>query len=80
MDQWSWLQDLPNRESTRSNWFQAKQKKHFDNFYDKNIDFSKVSKIKIRENTSWNYSYYPIIFKTEKKLLETLTTLNEKNI
>ena len=38
-------------------------------WYDDNLNFSEISKIKIRENTDWNYSYYPVVFKTEKKLL-----------
>lgn len=36
--------------------------------------------LKIRDNTSWNYSYYPVIFKNEKKLLEAQKALNNKSI
>lgn len=49
-------------------------------FYDSKLNLSKVRKIKIREGTDWNYSYYPIIFKTEEMLTETLAKLNEKDI
>lgn len=49
-------------------------------FYNSNIDFSKVSSLKIRENTKWNYSYYPIIFKTEEDLLNAQKILNNNNI
>ena len=30
--------------------------------YEKLLNFSKLGKMKIRENTDWNYSYYPILF------------------
>jgi dTDP-4-amino-4,6-dideoxygalactose transaminase len=49
-------------------------------FYANNLDFSKLQTIKIRANTSWNYSYYPIIFKTEESLLLINNLLNEKAI
>lgn len=48
--------------------------------YDAQIDFSKVQKMKIRANTEWNYSYYPIIFESEEKLLEVQKQLNARNI
>lgn len=49
-------------------------------FYNSNIDFSNVSSLKIRKNTDWNYSYYPIIFKTEEELLKVQEILNNNNI
>lgn len=48
--------------------------------YDATLDFSNVRKIKIRENTQWNYSYYPIVFETEEQLLKVQKALNEQNI
>lgn len=48
--------------------------------YNSLLDFSKIKKIKIRENTEWNYSYYPIIFESEEKLLEVQKKLNENDI
>lgn len=48
--------------------------------YDAQIDFSKVQKMKIRANTEWNYSYYPIIFDSESRLLEVQALLNQNNI
>ena len=48
--------------------------------YNANLDFTKLSKIKIRENTQWNYSYYPVVFETETKLLEVQKALNEQQI
>jgi dTDP-4-amino-4,6-dideoxygalactose transaminase len=49
-------------------------------YYDANLDFSKLQKIKIRENTQWNYSYYPIIFESEADLLAVQKVLNENQI
>ncbi len=49
-------------------------------YYNTNLDFTKLSKIKIRENTQWNYSYYPVIFETETKLLQVQKALNEQQI
>jgi dTDP-4-amino-4,6-dideoxygalactose transaminase len=34
----------------------------------------------IRDNTIWNYSYYPVIFETEYILLEVQKILNNKGI
>ena len=49
-------------------------------YYDEHLDFSELKKLKIREHTQWNYSYYPIIFKDEKTLLAVLHKLNQENI
>jgi dTDP-4-amino-4,6-dideoxygalactose transaminase len=48
--------------------------------YNKLLDFTNVRKIKIRENTSWNSSYYPVIFQSESTLLLVEKKLNERNI
>lgn len=45
-----------------------------------NLDFSKLKSIKIRENTKWNYSYFPVIFASEEKLLQVQKALNTKQI
>ena len=50
------------------------------NYYNTHLDFSTLTKLKIRENTEWNYSYYPVIFETEKHLLDVLKKMNENNI
>jgi dTDP-4-amino-4,6-dideoxygalactose transaminase len=50
------------------------------NYYDENLDFTNLSKIKIRENTQWNYSYYPVLFESEAKLLQVQKELNEQQI
>ena len=56
------------------------ERKRIVEFYNSNIDFSKVSSLKIRKNTNWNYSYYPIIFKTENDLLKVQEILNINNV
>ena len=48
--------------------------------YDSLLDFSKLQNLKIREGTTWNYSYYPIIFRSEEILLKVQKSLNENNI
>lgn len=48
--------------------------------YNQNIDFSVVKKLLIRTDTNWNYSYYPIVFESEEKLLAVQQKMNENNI
>lgn len=57
----------------------AERKKVVD-FYDESLDFSKLKSLQIRENTKWNYSYYPVIFNSEKILLKVQQKLAEQNI
>ena len=57
----------------------AERKKVVD-FYNQNLDFSQLQSLKIRENTNWNYSYYPIILKDEATLLRVQKALNEEQI
>lgn len=49
-------------------------------YYDKHLNFDKLQRLKIRKHTDWNYSYYPIIFETQEKLLKTQQILNQNNI
>ena len=48
--------------------------------YNEIIDFNKFKKLKIRDFSDWNNSYYPIIFETEEELLEIVKKLNAKSI
>ncbi len=57
-----------------------KSRKSVIEFYDNNINFNKYTRLKIRENTSWNYSYYPIIFNSEEELLAVEKKMNEHKI
>jgi dTDP-4-amino-4,6-dideoxygalactose transaminase len=60
--------------------FIIKERKVVVEFYDYNLNFEKIKKIKIRENCEWNYSYFPVVFQSEEILLSVETALNAKNI
>ena len=49
-------------------------------FYLNNLNLIKLKFLKIRENTNWNYSYFPIIFESETILLKTQKILNDNDI
>ncbi|MES2411554.1 MAG: DegT/DnrJ/EryC1/StrS family aminotransferase, partial [Bacteroidota bacterium] len=49
-------------------------------FYQQFLDFSKLDTMKIRENTDWNYSYYPVLFKDEATLLSIESKLLQEDI
>lgn len=49
-------------------------------FYDTHLDFTRLQKLKLRENTRWNYSYYPILLADEATLLALVKKLNENDI
>lgn len=55
-------------------------RKYTVEFYDQELNFSEIQKMKLREGTEWNYSYYPVIFENEEKLLNVQKTLNAKQI
>lgn len=65
---------LPHMES-----IVASRKKVVE-YYNAHLDFSKLQTLKIRENTEWNYSYYPVIFVSEDQLLQVQKRLNKNNI
>lgn len=56
------------------------ERKRVVDFYNQNLDVTKVQTLKIRENTQWNYSYYPIILKDEATLLRVQNALNDLKI
>lgn len=56
------------------------ERKRVVDFYNQNLDVTQVQTLKIRENTVWNYSYYPVIFKDEVTLLRVQKALNEEQI
>lgn len=58
----------------------VKERKRVCDFYNKNLDFSNLTILKIREHTEWNYSYYPIVFESEKVLLAVVEKLILNNI
>ncbi len=57
----------------------ADRKKAVD-LYIELLDFTKLKKQIIRKETTWNYSYFPIIFESEEILLKTVKALNTKDI
>jgi dTDP-4-amino-4,6-dideoxygalactose transaminase len=65
---------LPHMETILSG------RKEVVDYYQAHLDFSKLKSIKIRENTEWNYSYYPIILENEEVLLDVQKALNEQRI
>jgi dTDP-4-amino-4,6-dideoxygalactose transaminase len=56
------------------------ERKRVVDFYNQNLDVTKVQTLKIRENTHWNYSYYPVVFEDEATLLQVQKALNEVQI
>jgi len=56
------------------------ERKKVVDFYLKNLDFTSLSTMKIRENTQWNYSYFPVIFESEAELLKVQQKLNDVEI
>lgn len=48
--------------------------------YDEQLSFTGFRKIKLRAETEWNYSYYPVIFDSEEQLLNIQQLLNENEI
>ncbi|SMC38376.1 DegT/DnrJ/EryC1/StrS family aminotransferase [Cellulophaga tyrosinoxydans] len=55
-------------------------RKNVVELYDLKLNFDKLNKLKIREGTYWNYSYYPVIFQNEEKLLLVQKKLNSHKI
>lgn len=56
------------------------ERKKVVEYYTSNLDFTRLKKMTLRQNTTWNYSYYPIIFESETQLLKVQKVLNENNI
>lgn len=50
------------------------------NYYSNNLNFETIASMKIRENTFWNYCYFPIIFESEVQLLKVQEVLNAHSI
>jgi dTDP-4-amino-4,6-dideoxygalactose transaminase len=55
-------------------------RKRIVEFYNINLNFNQFEKLKIREETTWNYSYYPIVFEYEERLLLAEEKLKKYNI
>ena len=48
--------------------------------YMKHLCKTSIQLLTIRHQTEWNYSYFPIVFKTETQLFNVVRKLNEKQI
>jgi dTDP-4-amino-4,6-dideoxygalactose transaminase len=55
-------------------------RKEVVNFYMNALNFEVLSTMKFRENTHWNYSYFPVIFESEAQLLRVQKALNDHEI
>jgi dTDP-4-amino-4,6-dideoxygalactose transaminase len=58
----------------------VEERKKAVDFYNTHLDFSTIRTIKIRENTHWNYSYYPVVFESEEKLVQVEQCLKANGI
>jgi len=56
------------------------ERKKVADFYNDQLLTREMQLIKIREHTDWNYSYYPVVFKSEATLIKVQEALNEENI
>lgn len=56
------------------------ERKRVVDYYNSSLDLSTLQVLKVRENTDWNYSYYPVIFDSEEELLKIQKALNENQI
>ncbi|WNM20246.1 DegT/DnrJ/EryC1/StrS family aminotransferase [Flavobacterium capsici] len=56
------------------------ERKKVVQFYNNNLNNNELHFLKLRENTKWNYSYYPVIFNDESVLLKVQNALTEEKI
>jgi dTDP-4-amino-4,6-dideoxygalactose transaminase len=56
------------------------ERKKVVDYYNNNLDLTKIHKIKLREKTKWNYCYYPVLFKNEEVLLKVICNLNKEGV
>jgi len=56
------------------------ERKRVVDFYNQHLNLDKILTLKIRVNTQWSYSYYPVVFKDEVTLLQVQKALNAEQI
>ena len=54
-------------------------RKKISEYYSSHLS-NTVTKIKLRDGTKWNYSYYPVVFETEELLSKCMVALKKKDI
>lgn len=60
--------------------FIVDERKKVVDFYQEHLSFNNFRTMKLRDNTIWNYSYYPVIFASEAMLLKVQIALNDAGI
>jgi dTDP-4-amino-4,6-dideoxygalactose transaminase len=56
------------------------RRKYLSQYYDDKLKGHNLLKPKITPGTTYNYAYYPVIFKSEDELLKIMKRLTDKNI
>jgi dTDP-4-amino-4,6-dideoxygalactose transaminase len=56
------------------------ERKRVCDYYDNHLNRINLTKLRIRKHTLWNYSYYPVIFESEKELIAVMDALNKNDI
>ncbi len=56
------------------------KRKYLSQIYDAKLSGSNLLKPRLTEGTTYNYAYYPVIFRNEDELLKTMNRLADKNI
>lgn len=56
------------------------ERKKVVDFYQTHLDFSKMKTIEFREETEWNFSYFPVIFESESVLIKVMASLAQCGI
>lgn len=57
-----------------------KKRKQDSEYYDERLQTLNLKKQKLRENTQYNYSYYPVVFETEERLLRAVNELEAHRV
>ncbi len=57
-----------------------KERKRVVNLYKKSLQESSIKLLKLREQTHWNYSYFPIILNDEEQLKKVISTLEKNDV
>lgn len=60
--------------------FIIQERKKVVDFYINNLNFEKIRSFQLGEYSTWNYSYYPVIFESEDILIQVQQILNSNDI